>query len=224
MSTSSGSRVDTTFALAFEAHRSRARSRRSPAPIRPRRPRAGARRTRGARPQRGSNSGSLGVEVAAHEVGPGAATAVPEGGDLAHGSGSSSAGSARDSAGACRRSCVVAVGQHDHVTLLGPVPLAVLAGHPARPAGDDVEEDHALRAGVQRVGQRQRGGLERERLGELRTEEERALEPQLLERRGSGVAARTSGVAARSGGSWSWAAPHCPDTLGERHLVHYRRK
>ena len=49
---------------------------------------------------------------------------------------------------------LVAVGDHDHVTRLGPVPVAVVARDPARAPGDDVEEDQPLGAGVERVGER----------------------------------------------------------------------
>ena len=75
----------------------------------------------------------------------------------------------------------VAVGQDDHVAFAGPVALAVGDGDPARSAGDDVEEDEALGPRVQRVGERERRRLERERLGELGPEEDRALEAKLLE-------------------------------------------
>ena len=74
-------------------------------------------------------------------------------------------------------------GQHDHVAGLGPVPFAVVARDPAGAASDDVEQDHALGTGVEQVGERRRRRLERERLGELGAEEDRALESQLLERR-----------------------------------------
>ena len=76
----------------------------------------------------------------------------------------------------------VAVRQHDHVALAGPVSLPVCNRHPAGTASDDVEQDQSFGARVQRVGQRQRRGFDLERVGELRPEEDRALEPKLLER------------------------------------------
>ena len=103
---------------------------------------------------------------------------------------------------------VVAVRQHDHVAGVGPVPFAVVARDPARAASDDVEQDHAFGARVEQVGERRRRRLERERLGELGAEEDRALEAQLLER-----VLAASGVAARSDGSSVMVArPVPPDT------------
>ena len=75
------------------------------------------------------------------------------------------------------------------------------------------------RAGVKRVGQRGRRGLEREGLGQLGAEEDRPFEVQLLEGRsqqrrrfvtvgtGEGGHARDIGVAASSSGVSVMASP-----------------
>lgn len=117
----------------------------------------------------------------------------------------------------------VAVGQHDHVAVALPVALAVLDGDPARASGHDVEQDQPLGSGVERVGKRERRGLELEGFRELGPEEDRTLEAQLLERgleqpgrpavRGGRVGAARhpeAGVSAGTGGSSVMAFPSDP--------------
>ena len=78
----------------------------------------------------------------------------------------------------------VAVRQYDHVAFAGPMPLAFPEGDPARPSGDDVEDDQALRAGPLRV--RELGGrgwgLVGPPLCELGAEEDRSIQPEPAER------------------------------------------
>ena len=82
-----------------------------------------------------------------------------------HGGGSSSVRIDTHSAGvASADGVVVAVRQDDHVAFVGPVAIAVGARDPARAAGDDVEQDEALRARVEHAGDGGRRRLERERL------------------------------------------------------------
>jgi hypothetical protein len=76
---------------------------------------------------------------------------------------------------------VIAIGQHDHVTLVRPVALPLVDGDPARPTGDDVEQDQPVSPGDTCIGQRERPGLEREGLRQLRPEEQRPFEAQVLE-------------------------------------------
>ena len=140
----------------------------------------------------GSNSGSSEYEVAAHQIDRVAAAAVAEQRDVVPGQRveQSRIGTRLSGRGAADR-VAVAVGQHDHVACVGPVALAVVARDPARAAGDDVEQDQPLGARVQRIGQRQRRRLERERLGELGAEEDRALEPQAARARRRAAPVRT---------------------------------
>ena len=87
----------------------------------------------------------LGVEVAAHEVGAVAAAAVAE---VRHGLPRRGVEQGHDRHHVGRRltadGVLVAVGQHDHVALGGPVALAVGGRDPARAPGDDVEQDQPL--------------------------------------------------------------------------------
>ena len=79
---------------------------------------------------------------------------------------------------------LVPVGQHDHVTPLGPVRLAALDRHPALAAGDDVEEQQPLAPRTQQARHHLTGRrLVRPRLGVLAAQEDRTLEAQMVERR-----------------------------------------
>jgi hypothetical protein len=77
---------------------------------------------------------------------------------------------------------VVAVGHHDDVAFVGPVAHRVVDRHPARPGGHDVEERQPVGSGHERIRQHQRCRLERERLGELTTEEQSSVEAEVVER------------------------------------------
>jgi hypothetical protein len=86
-------------------------------------------------------------------------------------------------------------------TLARPMTLAVGHRDPARAARDDVEQDQSLGSRVERVGQGQGRGLERERLGQLGAEEDRALQAELLERGSEHDRRRLDGAHHRSGGT-----------------------
>ena len=114
------------------------------------------------RPQRRVEQRILRVQVAADQVDPGAAPAVADRRQVIprerieqrvdrH----------RFGRGVAADRVPVAVGQHDHVALVGPVAHPVVGRHPARAAGDDVEQDDPLRAGVQRIGQRRPASIRR---------------------------------------------------------------
>ena len=126
----------------------------------------------------------LGVEVPADEVGAGPSSAVVDRRQDVPRRRGVEQREDRHALGRCLApdGVPVAVGQHDHVSLGGPMALAVGGRHPARPLGEDVEEDQAVGAGVERVGQGQGCGLEGEPLGENGAEEDRPLEAELLER------------------------------------------
>jgi hypothetical protein len=85
---------------------------------------------------------------------------------------------------------LVPVRQHDHVALIGPVPLAVVDRHPATARRDDVKEQQALPPGPEQAGHHLAGRrLVGPLLGVLATQEDGALEPQPVERRPHGCVA-----------------------------------
>lgn len=56
----------------------------------------------------------------------------------------------------------VAVGQHEHIPLAGPMADPILGRDPTRALGDDVEQDQSLRSRMEYAGHRCRLGLDRE--------------------------------------------------------------
>ena len=87
-----------------------------------------------------------------------------------------------------------------------------------------------LGAGMERVGELLGRRLERERLGELRPEEDRALESELFERRSSSAALgarsrRNSRCRGQVAVSRSWSRTGCPRilSLSPRHRTHSPR-
>ena len=186
MSTSSGSRVATALGLAFDGTVSsiaycdaRLHPPRATAP-------SGRRTT-----NTGGNTRSAGIEervvgheVAAHEIGArrrrrrGGAPAGPS-----HGSGSSRLMIDTVSAGVVAADHVlVAVGQHDHVAGRRRGAARRRRRSPSTSRRPRCGTGQAFGAGPERAGERQRRRLERERLGELGPEEDRAVEADLLER------------------------------------------
>ena len=122
------------------------------------------------------------MQVSADDVGAFAATAVTDDGQDAPGWCVHQV-EHRDAICGRRAADVVpvAVGDDDDVTRAGPVPFAVIARDPTRTLGDDVKDDQTFGAGMEHAGDGVRHGLERERIGPFRAEEDRAFESQLLE-------------------------------------------
>ncbi len=95
---------------------------------------------------------------------------------------------------------LVAVRQDDDVTLAGPETFLADNFDPAPAGGDDMEDDHPVRARMEETGQLVRGRrLVGPALGELGPEEDRPVEAQSaqggVEHARRGVAARYRGVA-----------------------------
>jgi hypothetical protein len=84
----------------------------------------------------------------------------------------------------------VAVGKHDDLTGVRPVPLAVGRSHPASTVRHDVEEDQSLRSGAQHAGDEGASlPVERPGLRVLGSQEDRTFQPQLLKRPSEGFSA-----------------------------------
>ena len=234
MSTSSGSRVEITLALAFDGGPPSERV--GDARLDPTRCRAGwhAHDERGGEdPHRRIEERVGRVQVTADDVGAFTAAAVPDDRKHAPRWGVHQVEHRHAICGRGTADVVpVPVGDDDDIAGTGPVAFAVVARDPARPARDDVEDDQALGAGMEHAGDRVRDRFEGEPFGPFGAEEDRPFEAELferlLQRRGHGErGCRTTvrrrwirGVSVSTRGAWVILAAGIP--LHTRHDTNHR--
>ena len=116
----------------------------------------------------------------------------------------------------------VSVGDHDDITGAGPVPFAVVARDPTRPARDDVEDDQPFGTRMERAGGRRSARIRRRTLRSIRNGRRSHLRGGAVRVRAATPRARRSSLShhrARRLDPWrlgqpSWCLGHsrCPDS------------